>query len=166
MITLDMLLIISNLLCPGEITSPPQYLKKPDLMIESVEYSPGSPIIVDRSIIITGFAKPPSSGEFSIRIGNVGGKEFSKPFYLSWADGDFYNRTGAYSNGRLVNQEKAIIPAGGSLPIRLRAPLYNSKTVVRFFIQYDGAPRFGINVPPTDEMYTDNNDYELTIYVQ
>ena len=166
MISIKMLLIIANLLSLGEITSPVQYPKKPDLIIESVEYTLESPTIVDGFLIVTNFGKAPSFGEFTIRIGNVGRREYREPFYLSWADNDRDIRTGAYSNGRILNQERDVIPVGGSVSIRLRAPLYSLKTVVRFFIQHDGAPRYGINIPPTDEIYTDNNGYDLTIYEQ
>ncbi len=166
MMTIYSLLAIVSLLYFGKNPLQPQFTQKPDLVIEDVKYAVEDPTIINQSTIVVRFGKSPSFGEFTIKIGNVGTQAFKKPFYLSWTDDESEIRSGRYSHGRLVNQDGAMIPAGGSRVIHLRASLYNSRTVVKFFIQHDGNPHFGVSVPPTEELYADNNTFDLTIDAQ
>jgi len=136
-----------TLLHVGERSVQAQDLTKPDLVIQDVEYNVVQPTIVVNSGIVVSSTRRPLIGEFTVKIVNLGLGKFDGPFYLSWADNESDIRDGKYSHGKLLNQQRDVIQPGDSLVIHLRTSLYHSNTIIKFFIQHDGLPNFGISTP-------------------
>jgi hypothetical protein len=134
---------------------------KPDLVISNVELKYIRPNHIHKhSEPVSGSDNLPRP-RFYITINNIGNKDFSDAFYIAYTNDERDIRIGRYSRLSIVNTDKNIIKANGSLIVQVGG-VYENNNHFKFYIQSDGKLYDNHILPIIDELNYDNNAYECS----
>ncbi len=136
---------------------------KPDLIITNVEFKYERPNRIHKP------GEPASGSDnlpqprFYVTVKNIGNKDLSDAFYITYTNDEGDIRKGRYSHLNLVNSDKGIIKVNESISIKVGGYFPGSSNHFKFCILNDAKDFNEHMIPPIEEKRYDNNTYECSL---